>query len=342
MHVLLDGVFSHTGDDSVYFNRYGHFDSIGAYQSPDSPYASWYTFEHYPDKYKCWWDFVTLPTCRKQDPSFRQFMLGTDGVVPHYPALGTAGWRLDVADELPMDFLRQMRSSLPKGKVLLGEVWEDASNKVSYGERRNYCLGDTLDSVMNYPLRAAALAFIKGEITAYEFARRVDSLRENYPRPFFYSLMNLMGSHDRERVLNLLADETWSHVPEKKRAVQKLPPEKRALAIKRLKEMWRLYIALPGMPSLYYGDEAGVEGAADPFCRATYPWGHEDTELMTFVRQMLDLRSSRPVLRRGEVELIPLDNDTLRIRRFGYAGFDAFGRDMQDEDYEVIVRSVRA
>ena len=208
MRVLLDGVFNHTGDDSLYFNRYGRYDSVGAYQSPDSPYAGWFTFERFPDKYKCWWGVDTLPEVNKDNEDYCRFILAEDGVARRWMRAGTAGWRLDVADELPMRFLRDLRTAVrtqDAQAALLGEVWEDASNKVSYGAQRCYCLGDTLDSVMNYPLREAAIGFVTGTLDAYAFCRRVESLRENYPLPFFYSLMNLMGSHDRARLLNVLA-----------------------------------------------------------------------------------------------------------------------------------------
>lgn len=344
MRVLLDGVFSHTGDDSLYFNKYGHYDTVGAYQSKKSPYYKWYTFERFPNKYRSWWGFTTLPEINKENPDYRHFMLDEGGVTRKWVNAGTAGWRLDVADELPMRFIADMRKGVKADKpdaILLGEVWEDASNKVAYGQMRTYCLGDTLDSVMNYPLREAAIAFVRGDMSAYEFTRRLESLRENYPLPFFYSLMNLMGSHDRPRVLNVLAGECFENVDELYRGTCSLSKEQRALAIRRLEELWKLYAALPGMPSVYYGDEAGLEGARDPFCRGTYPWGHEDAEIMRITREALDLRASRPVLRRGAMTITPLDNDSICIRRFLHAGNDVFGQPTEDSDYEVTIKAVR-
>ena len=152
MHIMLDGVFSHTGADSQYFNMFGRYDSVGAYQSKESPYADWYTFEEFPDKYKSWWGFYTLPAVDKSNPVYRQYLLNDEtGVFPGWIRRGACGWRLDVADELPMDLLRQMRAAIKKAdpdSVLLGEVWEDASNKVSYGTPRSYVLGDTLDMII--------------------------------------------------------------------------------------------------------------------------------------------------------------------------------------------------
>lgn len=344
MRVLLDGVFSHTGDDSPYFNRYGRHEGPGAYQGEHSPYYSWYTFEEFPDKYRSWWGIDTLPEVNKENESYRQFILSENGVARHWMRCGTAGWRLDVADELTMRFLRDLRKAVDQEKddaVLLGEVWEDASNKVAYGEMRCYCLGDTLDSVMNYPLRDAAQAYVRGDIDAYQFVRRIESLRENYPTPFFYSLMNLMSSHDRPRLLNTLCGETWESVDALHRGGLKLPPDKRNLAVRRLKEMWKLFAAMPGIPCLYYGDEAGMEGAADPFCRGTFPWGEEDAEIMKITRDALSLRASRPVLRTGAFEIAAIDRDTVRIRRFSHSGHDVFGNELEDEDYQVTVHSVR-
>ena len=345
MRVMLDGVFSHTGDDSPYFNRYGRYDSLGAYQSQNSPYYSWYTFDRFPDKYRCWWGVDTLPEVNEENEDYRRFILSEGGVARHWVGCGTAGWRLDVADELPMRFLRDLRAGVKAERAdaaLLGEVWEDASNKVTYGELRCYCLGDTLDSVMNYPLREAALAFVKGEMDAYAFVRRVESLRENYPPAFFYSLMNLMGSHDRARVLNVLAGETWEGVDPLYRGGCALSREQRALGVRRLREMWKLYTAMPGMPSLYYGDEAGLEGAADPFCRHTYPWGQEDGEIMQITRDALALRASRPILRRGAFSIDAVDGETVVIRRFSHAGHDLFGAEIDDGDYEVAIHAIRA
>lgn len=345
IRVLLDGVFSHTGDDSPYFNRYGRYDTVGAYQSTASPYAGWYTFEHFPDKYKCWWGVDALPEINKENEDYRRFILDTDGVARRWVRAGASGWRLDVADELPMRFLRDLRTAVHAENphaALLGEVWEDASNKVSYGVQRCYCLGDTLDTVMNYPLREAAIGFVCGQLDAFAFCRRIDSLRENYPLPFFYSLMNLMGSHDRARLLNVLAGETWEQVDPLLRGQCRLSEEQRELAIRRLSELWKIFASLPGMPSVYYGDEAGMEGAADPFCRFPYPWGQEDQRILSITRDALSLRASRPMLRRGDVQLLPIDRDTVRIRRFAHAGCDVFGQMLDDAEYEVCVHAIHS
>ena len=277
IRIMIDGVFSHTGSDSVYFNKEGTYGSGGAYNDPNSPYRAWYDFKSWPDDYDCWWGVKTLPNVREEEESYREFILtGSDSVLKHWLRAGASGWRLDVADELPMPFLRELRlaeKSVNPDAAVLGEVWEDPSNKVSYNEVRSYCLGDTLDCAMNYPLRECALEFMLAKIDAGEFARRVSSMAENQPKQFFYSNMNLLGSHDRARALAVLADVGDMEPERRLRHAFDLKPEEYARGKRRLIAAWNLICALPGMPCVYYGDEAGLYGMGDPFCRGTYPVG---------------------------------------------------------------------
>jgi|LSQX01.2.fsa_nt_gb 4-alpha-glucanotransferase len=340
IRVLLDGVFSHTGEDSLYFNRYGSYPTLGAYQSKDSPYYSWYQFRNHPNNYASWWNIPTLPELNKKDPSCRHFFLGPRGVARHWIQEGAAGWRLDVADELPMDFLRELRTSVHKQSpdaVLLGEVWEDASNKTAYGQMRSYVTGDTLDSVMNYPLRDALIRFLTHDINAAQVVRQIRSLQENYPVPFFYSLMNLMGSHDRARLHNLLVKQDYSHLPNAKRRGLLMDKAHKQLARERFETMLAIVAALPGMPSMYYGDEVGMEGAADPFCRGTYPWDQADKGSLQATKEAFALRKARPVLTRGFLEIAQEGEDTLIIQRFAKDGLDVFGQPLLDEPYTLRV-----
>lgn len=336
IRVILDGVFSHTGEDSLYFNRYGNYPSLGAFQSKDSPYYPWYQFRSHPESYASWWGIPTLPELDKNDISYRHFIMNPAGVARHWMKAGSNGWRLDVADELPVAFLQELRRSVlseKKDAVLLGEVWEDASNKTAYGQMRSYVLGDTLDSVMNYPLWGALILFLTHEIPAAQVVRQIRSLQENYPVPFFYSLMNLMGSHDRARLHNLLVKKDYSHLPNPQRRGLSLDKECKALAAKRFEKMLSIIIALPGMPSLYYGDEAGMEGAADPFCRGTFPWGKEDRQTLDMVKKAFHFRKSRPMLTRGYLDLSCEGDDTLIIMRYAADGLDVFGQPLDDQPY---------
>ena len=330
IRILLDGVFSHTGDDSIYFNRYGHYPEIGAWQGERSKYFHWYTFEHYPEKYRCWWGVRCMPELRKGEPSYQRFMFrGKDAIVSRWLEAGASGWRLDVADELPMDFLRKLRKCVKKTDpeaVVLGEVWEDASNKVAYGEMRCYCTGDTLDSVMNYPLRTAILDFVTGRSNAGDLVRLIHHQAEVYPVPFLYSLMNLIGSHDRARALNAVIDREGQELPKREQAALRLTHTEYSLAVKRLKTCFDILFALPGCPTVYYGDEAGLTGGADPFCRRPYPWGSEDVELQRYVRARMTHFRDSDVLKYGLCEVEAPDDDTIVIRRTLDGGKDALGR----------------
>ena len=317
IRVILDGVFSHTGADSVYFNREHTFPGPGACDSKDSPYYSWYTFLHWPDKYRCWWGFDTLPNVDKTSRAFREFIIrGEDSVCAHWLRAGTSGWRLDVADELPMDFIAEFRARLKKENpqaALIGEVWEDPSRKVAYGALRSYCLGDTLDGVMNYPLRSAILGYLLGQISPADCARQILSLYENVPPAFARANMNLLGSHDKPRALSVLADAGNMEPDRKYRHPVQLTPEQYALGRKRLIAAWNLVCALPGMPTIYYGDEAGLTGMADPYCRGTYPWGREDETLIAAYRAAA-LRRKNKVLTRGDVRIEPGEESIKIIR----------------------------
>ena len=335
IRVMLDGVFSHVGSDSVYFNRRGtHGEKVGAYRDPDSPYKKWFTFKNWPDDYECWWGFRTLPNVNEMDDDFRKYILnGEDSVVKHWVRQGTSGWRLDVADELPMEFLRELRKevkSVDEEAAVLGEVWEDASHKVSYGTMRSYVLGDTLDSVMNYPLREALVAFLMGRKNAGAVQRELSALTQNYPKPFLYSLMNLMGSHDRPRILNVLAGNDGNDIPRDKRAEHTLSQEERMIGTLRQRMMLRVMMSVPGMPCVYYADEAGMEGCADPFCRRTYPWGDEDKQLLSYYRGMIAMRNKNMVLRTGECRFIAPCDDVLGVIRYIDGGADALGRKAAD------------
>ena len=317
IRVILDGVFSHTGADSVYFNREHTFPGPGACDSKDSPYYSWYTFLHWPDKYRCWWGFDTLPSVDKTSRAFREFIIrGEDSVCAHWLRAGTSGWRLDVADELPMDFIAEFRARLKKENpqaALIGEVWDDPSRKVAYGALRSYCLGDTLDGVMNYPLRSAILGYLLGQISPADCARQILSLYENVPPAFARANMNLLGSHDKPRALSVLADAGNMEPDRKYRHPVQLTPEQYALGRKRLIAAWNLICALPGMPTIYYGDEAGLTGMADPYCRRTYPWGREDETLIAAYRSAA-LRRKNKVLTRGDVRIEPGEESIKIIR----------------------------
>ena len=317
IRVILDGVFSHTGSDSLYFNRSGNFNGSGAYNSKESPYYSWYTFYNWPDSYNAWWNFDTLPTVNKMDPAFIAYIItGEDSVIAHWLKAGCDGFRLDVADELPSEFLallkRQLRKLRPDA-LLMGEVWEDASNKVAYGKRCRYFVDGTLDSVMNYPFRTAIVNFLRDRDSGTGLKETVMTIAENYPRDVLLSNMNLLGTHDTPRILTALVDDFDGSREEK--AKRRLSPQLSAVAQERLLMASVLQYTLPGSPSLYYADEAGMEGYKDPFNRRTYPWGRENQQLLEHFRLLGSLRKRLPALRLGDIAFFHAGNQKLGYTR---------------------------
>ena len=319
--VILDGVYSHTGSDSLYFNKKRTFPGEGAYNSMNSPYYGWYDFKNWPNRYTSWWDFDTLPTVNKMHPDFIKYIItDEDSVVAHWLKAGCDGFRLDVVDELPDEFVlllkRRIRQIRPDA-LLIGEVWEDASNKSAYGVRRRYFVDGELDSVMNYPFRTAIINFIRGWDSGPELKNAVMTIAENYPPQVLACNMNLLGTHDTVRILTALVDDFQGSREEQ--AGRRLSRNQQDVALERLMAASFLQYTLPGSPSLYYGDEAMMEGYKDPFNRRTYPWGHEERELVQHFRRLGQLRKDNPVLRLGDIHFFQAGDKHLGFTR-SYGG----------------------
>lgn len=317
--VILDGVFSHTGSDSVYFNKYGNYPGLGAFQSEESPYYPWYKFKDCQGEYECWWGVDDLPNVNELEPSYKEFIFqGENSVVRYWMQKGVKGWRLDVVDELPDQFVKELRQAVKEADseaVLIGEVWEDASRKVSYGKLREYFWGEELDSVMNYPLRKILLDYLLGSIDARISGKKLISLLENYPRENFLAAMNILGSHDRPRILTLLGEAPAEEsLPEILKEKYRLSAEARNKAVQRLKLLVLVQMTLPGVPCVYYGDEAGVEGFSDPYNRGTYPWGKEDQEILKWYKKLIRLRREYGFLNEGEFSFFYYGNEILGYR----------------------------
>ncbi len=307
--VILDGVYSHTGSRSTYF--------ASACASPASPYYSWYTFYHYPDSYNSWWGFNTLPTVNKMDAAFRNFIIHDgDSVIAHWLKLGADGFRLDVVDELPDAFVLELKNRIRQIKpdaLLIGEVWEDASNKISYHIHRRYFVDGILDSCMNYPFRTAILNFLRGWDDGNGLKEAVMTIAENYPPQVLSCNMNLLGSHDTPRILTALVDDF--NGSREDAAGRWLSEEQRQQAKQLLFLASFLQYTLPGSPSVYYGDEAGMEGHKDPFNRRTYPWGQEDEQLLDHYRALGKLKRNCRALRQGDIQFFENSQGRLGFTR---------------------------
>ena len=353
MKIILDGVFSHTGSNSIYFQL--------AISDPNSPYRSWYDFQHYPDKYTSWWGIKTLPCVNENDPSYRKFVISDeDSVIAHWLKAGADGFRLDVADELPDSFIAQLRTRLKQIKpdaLLIGEVWEDASNKISYGKRRRYFTDGELDSVMNYPFRKAILDFISGKCNGDALREVVMSVAENYPPQVLHLLMNMLSTHDTPRMLSLLSS---AEMPTGKDACAQfcMSREQREEAQERFLCASFLQFVLPGMPCIYYGDEIGSEGFGDPFCRRYFDWDNvKDNTLHGVVKSLAHLRNEQLVLQRGNVNMqVNADGCVSVLREYKGArcratvnvgapilldrmGKSVFDRNVQGKDDKILLNS---
>ena len=307
MAVVLDGVFSHIGADSIYFNKFNNYDSVGAYQSEDSPYRTWFNFKEGPEEYQSWWGIKALPNTNELEPSFMDYIIyDKDSVINKWMNMGVKGWRLDVADELPTKFIQELKKEVKKNNeesIVIGEVWEDASNKISYGERRTYLLGDQLDSVLGYPFRDNLVDFLSGEKTSWQLNDFFMTIKENYPSEAFKSNLNLLSSHDIVRIKTALKSD------------------KDLLKLAILTQM-----SFEGVPYIYYGDEAGLEGGKDPENRKTYPWKNEDMEIMDFYRHCSQFRNRNKVFALGDTYFIYTENDDV----FGYIRYN-------EDDSELIL-----
>ena len=318
IRVILDGVFNHTGDNSVYFNKYGKYPSLGAYQSKESPYFTWYNFQNFPDKYSSWWGIDILPDINENSESYQEFIFGKDGVLKKWLAFGIGGYRLDVADELPDFFLKKLRKSVKESNdeaIIIGEVWEDASNKIAYSERREYLQGYELDSVMNYPLKDAIISYIFTG-NALDLLHCVRVLRNHYPKQTLDCLMNILGTHDTSRILTVLGGIYCQNKEDMSKKSAYLSENDKKVAIEKLEMAAVIQYTMPGVPCLYYGDENAMEGHIDPFCRRCFDWNNLNEDLIKFYAKLGKIRENyRDIFADGDFIEILADNGLLYYKR---------------------------
>ncbi len=348
--VILDGVFNHTGDNSLYFDRYGEYGGNGAYTNPNSVWRDWFRFKKYPDEYETWWGIQILPKLNHNVTACRSFFTGKNGVGARYVNMGIGGWRLDVADELSDDFLDEFRKAVKDasdGKaMIIGEVWENAAVKVAYGSRRRYFGGRQLDSVMNYPLRNGILAFLL-DGDAQFLGDVLKEIYATYPADVCNSLMNLLGTHDTERILTVLGEGNERNMDESNHvlAYKRLDERQYRRGVALLKLAATIQFTVYGVPSVFYGDEVGLEGYHDPFCRRTFPWGKENTELLGFYSLLGKIRAEHPVFAKGDFRVICAEGEVLAYVRQGFgetitvivnAGMETLEYPMQDEATDLL------
>ncbi|MBQ2931801.1 MAG: glycoside hydrolase family 13 protein [Clostridia bacterium] len=309
IRIILDGVFSHTGSDSIYFNKYKSYgENVGAAQNDSSPYSKWYT-QNDDGTYSSWWGCSNLVNVNELEPTYIDYILkGSNAIIKKWLKSGASGWRLDVADELPDEFIKILRNEAKAEKadsVIIGEVWEDASNKISYGQKRQYFGGHELDGVMNYVFRDGVLKFLLGEKSAEDFKAEVCSLIENYPKEALLSSINLIGSHDTCRAKTVLSGK----IPERslsqtQKSEFSIKGADETLALRRLRLAVFMQMTFIGVPCIYYGDEIGMQGLDDPFNRRPYTWRSVDPQIFNWHKKLVELRNNLTCLRTGELEFL--------------------------------------
>lgn len=315
--IILDGVFNHTGADSIYFNRYNKYKSIGAYQSKNSIYYDWYTFNEWNKNYKSWWGIKTLPTINKDNQDYIHFIMGENGVIKRYLNYGIKGYRLDVADELSNEFLQQLRTSIKSNdpdSLIIGEVWEDASNKYSYDKLKEYFLGSQLDSVTNYPLKEGIINYLKWKDCNLLY-ETMSNIMEKYPSQTVNTLMNVLGTHDTSRILTVLGSKIQPHSKDEM-AISKLSKKEISNGINLLKIASLLQMTLPGIPCIYYGDESGMEGWKDPFNRRCFDWNNINTNIQNHYIFLSKLRKSSELFIDGKYKCHIHDKGVFVFERY--------------------------
>jgi glycosidase len=341
IRIILDGVFNHMSSDSPLFDRYGHYSTVGACESTTSTYRSWFVFTDVAAgtgtcagsagpksaTYEGWFGFDSIPVLRKSQAAVQSYFLtAVDSVAKHWIKAGAGGWRLDVAGDasFPDSYWTTFRSAVNAANpdaLTISETWQKDSTLL------RMIRGDRLDTTMNYRLRDAVLALLapqgfdpKGfadsghQISVSDFADRLASIREDYPDAAYYSLMNLLDSHDTARLL-------WTLTPGAETTAAKEANAANVAAGKlRVRLASLIQFSLPGAPTVYYGDEVGMTGADDPDDRRTYPWadlgGQPDTALLAHYTSLASLRAGIPALRNGDFRVL-LANDTDETVAYG-------------------------
>ncbi|MBQ3017237.1 MAG: glycoside hydrolase family 13 protein [Clostridia bacterium] len=336
--IILDGVFNHTGSDSIYFNKNGKYKTLGAYQSKNSPYYSWYDFQNHPNKYTCWWGIEILPRINPDVKACGEYIAGDGGVIEKYAKMGIAGFRLDVADELSDDFIAKIKSKLREinsETLLYGEVWEDASNKIAYDKRKKYFLGAELDGVMNYPLRTGIIDFLKNKDKSaleYHFL----DVMFNAPTKVQHMQMNILGTHDTERIITILAGIDVSEKSNDEISLLSLSDEQLKKGIGLLKMAYTVLATVPGIPAVFYGDEVGLQGYKDPFNRRTYPWESPIVELRDFYQKIGRIRTDSDAYKNGKFTLLYMDSEILVFSRDD--GTDMFITVINNSESDILLK----
>jgi glycosidase len=334
MQVILDGVFNHTGNDSLYFNQYGTYEIVGAYQSENSKYASFYPkpyWENGQKKYSYWWGIESLPVCNAYSPEWQNYIFGEGGVIDQWFALGIDGLRLDVADNLTDEFIEGIWKAVTRNKsdgFIIGEVWKNPMM-----ENRGYIVsGKGMHTVMNYQLVSSLIRYFK-YADANALKNTLSEILTMYPKDTILTLMNFTSTHDISRAIeifscdefnsnydrwpwDLLKDNLENDAKLEWIREHKLSWEK----YKQGRQIYQLYVLaltfLPGIVSIFYGDEVGLQGIGNLYNRAPYPWKKRDKKLLKFFRHMGNIRKDNAFMETADLKVIEVDSRKFVFERY--------------------------
>lgn len=339
IRIILDGVFNHA---SRGFWQFHHVLENGI----GSPYRDWFYFDTarlqgrrswgaYPTGdelralqrgedslkaigYRGWWNLPALPKFNTNTPAVRDFLFD---VAKYWVTQGIDGWRLDVPVEIDDDsFWQEFRyrvRQVNSQAYIVGEIWHEA---------QRWLQGDQFDAIMNYDVTKPCLAFfpgghldlkvlhqqsnyhgIRNPIDAHEFANQIDHNLSLYKPDTTYAQLNLLDSHDTPRFLSCAGSDKNA-----------------------LKLAWLFLFSYPGAPCIYYGDEIGIDGHHDPYCRKSFPWDEDrwDKNLLGYVKEVIELRKDNPALRRGDFK-----------RLWSADGTYAFSRSLEGETFVIALNA---
>lgn len=326
--VVLDAVFNHTGNDSKYFNQYGNYDTVGAYQSEESPYYKFYKRKWHQGKmdFSYWWGVKNLPECDGNSPDWREYILAEGGIIDKWFSLDIDGLRLDVADELTDDFIEEIAAAVKRNKpdgFILGEVWKNPMRM----NRSYISSGKGMHSIMNYFMIDALIRYYKYSDTC-KLENTLKEIFSEYPLPTIHTMMNFTSTHDISRAIEIFGTNNftqngewaWNLIDETASWVEN--HSMTALEYKYGKMMFKSYafaIAfLPGILSIFYGDEAGMRGIGNLANRGTYPWGNRDKDLLSFFKKICKARNMQSFLKTADFRIIKIDPYQFVFERYSH------------------------
>lgn len=277
IYIIIDGVFNHTGADFWAFRDIRE-------KGEKSPYVNWYNIYSFPvdpavGNYKSWNNYTSLPVLNYSSPEVRQHILD---VVRYWLSLGVKGIRLDAPKEVPHDFWKEMNKvvkEIDPEALIIGEVWDDAGAWINTGE---------FDSTMNYLYRDLMIKFFAQRTKRPgTFARELGIELTRYPEPASHVLYNMASTHDKERFITLTQGN-----------------------VERVKPFVIFQFTFLGAPAIYYGEEVGLEGGADPDNRRPMIWdaAKQNQELQALYKKMIHIRRTYPALQRGSYRVVYTDD----------------------------------